>query len=383
MNKRDQNNALENISFQEGTKDRHDSGPGIHSTSVTSEDELTLKQLMAALANYWEYLLKKWPIIIATGLFGGLIGFAYAYVQKPIYIGELTFAMEDEKGGGGLGGALGLASQFGFDMGSSGGAFSGDNLLQFMKSRSMIEKSLLTAVMINKKEQTLADFYIDIHNLRNGWMSKPHLINIHFLPREDRRTFSITKDSILGEIHKSVKNNLLTVDKLDKKLSILVVRVRSENELFSKYFTEVLTREVSNFYVETKTIKSSQNKEILQHQTDSIRRELNSAISGVAYSIDVNPNANRARQSLTVPSQRRQVDVQANSAILTELIKNLEIAKVSLRKETPLIQVIDRPILPLQKIKVSRRNALLTGGFIGAFMVIIVLSVNKFLRDLT
>ena len=48
-----------------------------------------------------------------------------------------------------------------------------------------------------------------------------------------------------------------------------------------------------------------------------------------------------------VPSVNRQVDVQANTAILTELVKNLELAKVDLRKETPLIQIIDTPILPL------------------------------------
>jgi hypothetical protein len=37
------------------------------------------------------------------------------------------------------------------------------------------------------------------------------------------------------------------------------------------------------------------------------------------------------------------------SLILTELIKQVELAKVTLRKEKPLIQVIDRPILPLPK----------------------------------
>ena len=45
----------------------------------------------------------------------------------------------------------------------------------------------------------------------------------------------------------------------------------------------------------------------------------------------------------------RQEDLQANTAILNELVKQTELAKVTLSKETPLIQVIDRPILPLPK----------------------------------
>ncbi len=101
--------------------------------------------------------------------------------------------------------------------------------------------------------------------------------------------------------------------------------------------------------------------------SDSVRRALNLAITGVASSVDANPNTNPARQVLRVPSQSRQVDVQANQAILTELVKNLEISKVSLRKETPLIQVIDRPILPLEKEKLGKLRGLLTGGLLGGF----------------
>lgn len=61
----------------------------------------------------------------------------------------------------------------------------------------------------------------------------------------------------------------------------------------------------------------------------------------VAASADANPNPNLGRQTLRVPSQRKQGDVQINQAILAQLVQNLEIAKMSLRTETPLIQVID------------------------------------------
>ena len=72
-------------------------------------------------------------------------------------ISETTklFVLEDEKSNGSLGGAIGLASQFGFDLGGNGGGvFSGDNLLELMKSRSIIEKVLLTTVHIKGKKKT-------------------------------------------------------------------------------------------------------------------------------------------------------------------------------------------------------------------------------------
>lgn len=155
---------------------------------------------------------------------------------------------------------------------------------------------------------------------------------------------------------------------LDKKLGIIVVRINSENELFSKYFTEVLAKEVADFYVDTKTKKSVHYLAILQYQTDSVRRALNSAITGVAASVDVNPNANPALQILRVPSQSRQGDVQASQSILAKLVKNLEIHKVALWKETSLIQVIDSPILPLPMSKPDNLISTLIGG-IGIFNI--------------
>jgi hypothetical protein len=55
------------------------------------------------------------------------------------------------------------------------------------------------------------------------------------------------------------------------------------------------------------------------------------------------------------------VDVQANTAILTELVKQSELAKVTLRKETPLIQIIDRLFCLWQKNVLEKRKVL--GGF--------------------
>ncbi|MDB5121066.1 MAG: lipopolysaccharide biosynthesis protein [Sphingobacteriales bacterium] len=356
---------------------RHENLPQVQ------RDEISLKELIITIREWWIYLLSKWLYILLAGIFGGLIGLGYTFVKKPIYKAELSFALEDEKAGGGLGGALGLASQFGFDLGGGGGgAFSGDNLLELMKSRAMVQKALLTEIELDGKKQTLAELYINFNDLRNSWKNKAELSSIQFLPGEDSEKFTRTQDSLLGVFHKSLISANLTVDKVDKKLSIIAVKVNSENELFSKYFTEVLVKEVSDFYVETKTKKSVQNLNILQHQTDSVRRALNGAISGVAMSVDANPNANPSRLILRVPSQRRQVDVQANQSILTELVKNLEISKVSLRKETPLIQIIDKPILPLEVIRINKMSSFFIGFLLAVFLSTISLILVRSVRNI-
>jgi hypothetical protein len=352
------------------------------SQTLNNSEEISLKELILELICLWRYLLSKWKVILVAGIIGGAIGYTYAYFKKPIYKAELSFALQDEKSGGGLAGALGLASQFGLDLsgGGAGGEFSGDNLLELMKSRLMIEKALLSTISVNGQKETLAELYISFNKLWESWKGKPGLEGIHYLPDADRSKFTLKQDSILGVFHNAIITKNLSVDKIDKKLSIIKLQVNSTNELFSKYFTEILAKRVSDFYIETKTKKGIQNVAILQRQTDSVRRALNDAISGVAISMDVNPNPNPSRQTLRVPSQRRQVDVQANTAILGELVKNLEIAKMSLLQETPLIQIIDRPILPLEKEKTGLLKELLIGTIIGILFIIILFFFNRILN---
>jgi hypothetical protein len=353
--------------------------------SSVIDDEINLKDLIFKLKDLWVYMCTQWLIIMLISGVGGLLGLGYAWVKKTAYNAELSFALEDTQSGGGLGAAVGLASQFGIDLGggSVGGAFSGDNLMALMKSRSMIERTLLTPVVINNKKQTLAESYIAFNQLRRGWQESLKLKSISFAPNMPRAEFSLAQDSVLGTFYKSIIKNNLIVDKLDKKSSIVTVKVTSQDELFSKLFTEILVKNVSDFYILTKTKKSADNVNVLQRQTDSVRKALNSAINGVAQSSDVNPNPNPALQILRVPSQRRQVDVQADQAILTQLVTNLELSKLSLRKETPLIQVIDKPILPLDRVKLKKSTGMVLGAIIGAFLSILILSLLRILKNLT
>jgi uncharacterized protein involved in exopolysaccharide biosynthesis len=353
-----------------------------HNNSTTEQDEISLKELIQKIQEWIAYLKTQWKLIIGIAALGGIIGFAYASFQKPTYLANTTFVLEEDKGGGG-GGALGLASSFGFDLGGGGGGlFTNSNIIELMKSRLVVEKTLLNPVQVAGKEISLADYYVQINKLKEGWAKKPALANINFPINADRTKFSLVQDSILQTISAGlIKANLVIAQK-DKKVSIISLTVKSESELFSKLFCEQLLKETSDFYIETKSKKSRLNVDILQRQADSIRAELNSAITGVATTSDNVYNLNPALNVKRTPSIRRQVDVQANTAILTQLVTQLELSKVSLRKETPLVQLIDRPILPLEKEKVGRLKSLVLGGFLAGFLTVLYLVFGQLYRKM-
>lgn len=349
----------------------------------TPKEEISLKELLQKVKEWFDYLLSKWKIILLAGIVGASLGLTYSFIKKPIYTASLSFALESNTPGGGLGGALGLASSLGFDLGGSGGGiFEGSNLTELFKSRKMVEKTLLMPIRFNGKIISLAEMYIQNEEWRDKWNKKPKLKDIQFLPNPNRKYFTRFHDSIFGEIYDDLSKYELEVGQKDKKVDIISVEVSSTNELFAKYFTEALAKQVGDFYIETKSKKARLNMAILQKQTDSIRGELNNAIAGVAVANDntfgLNPSLNVRR----VPSARRQVDVQANTAILTELVKQTELAKVTLRKETPLIQIIDRPILPLKKEKVGKLIGLVLGGVLFGFLMVLFLTLKNILKKI-
>ena len=347
-------------------------------------DEITLKELLFKAKEWYTFLLSKWKTIVLAGVVGALLGLGYSFYKKPIYTATLTYALEDGKAaGGGLGN---LASSFGLDLGGSGGnsgAFSGANLMELFKSRSMVEQTLLSPVTYNKTTISLAEMFIQEKEWRYKWDEKPKLKDLKFLPNADKTKFTRAQDSIFGVIYNDLSKNALTVEQKDKKVAIGTITLNGTNEYFVQQFTLALTNTVTNFYVETKIKRAKENMDILVRQTDSIRGELNGAITGVAVANDNTFGLNPALNVKRVPSARRQVDVQANTAILTEIVKQTELAKVTLRKETPLIQVIDQPILPLTKEKFGKIKGIVLGGLLAGFLMILGLIVRRILSKLT
>ena len=355
----------------------------------TPDDEISLKELILKIREWWRYLLSKWMVIFVFGLLGGALGFAYAYFKKPIYTATTTFVLEDEKGGGGLGNLAGLASMAGVDLGGGGGGiFQGDNILGLYKSRTMLEQTLLTSVEINGNKQLLVDHYIEFNELRKKWAEKPALANLNFSLDTLRNGDLVIKpnrlrDSVLGVIVIDLNKNNLFVAKPDKKLSTIQVDVKATNELFAKTFNDELVKNVNEFYINTKTKKTLQNVKILQHKTDSVRAVMNGSIFRAVAVADATPNLNPTRQVQRVaPAQQAQFSAETNKAVLSEMVKNLELTKMTLLKETPLIQVIDQPIYPLKMEKFGKTKGIFLGGILFGILICVVIVSKKVLKDI-
>src|SRR5690606_11077352 len=109
------------------------------------------------------------------------------------------------------------------------------------------------------------------------------------------------------------------------------------------------------FYRQTKTKKTVDNIAILEKKADSDRAVMTGAIYDAVQASDITPNINPTRQvQRVVPSQKAQFSAEANKAVLTQLQQNLELAKMALLQEQPLIQLVDQPVFPLKVNRIGK-----------------------------
>lgn len=354
------------------------------STNNGAEDEISLKELILKIQEWIKYLWSKWYILLIAGILGGALGLFYAIIKKPTYTATTTFVLESgEKGG--LSQYAGMAAMVGIDLGgNAGGLFQGDNILELYKSRTMLEKTLLTKVD-SADDELLIERYIAFHELRDDWEEEPELLALDF--KQDPTTLDRTalrlRDSLITDFSQSINENNLIVSKPDKMLSIIKVEFVSNDEVFSKSFNDALVRHVNEFYIQTKTNKSKRNIEILQHKVDSVRAVMGGAISTVATVVDATPNLNPTRQAQRiVPSQQAQFSAETNKAVLGQLLQNLEALKMTLLQEQPLIQVVDQPVYPLKVEEFGKAKGIVIGGFLAGFLTLLWLILRRYYQEI-
>jgi hypothetical protein len=308
-------------------------------------------------------VIKKWWLILIVGALAGLAGIYTAGKAPILYQSRLSFALDGGESGG-VSGAISLASQFGLNLGGSNELFSGDNILEILKTRRMVETTLLSTDTFGHKPYTFIQYFLDqSSNFKNT--------KTIFPVGQARETFTYQQDSLLFETYNKFTNNYIAADKPDRKYNIYEVRVTNLNEKFTKDFTDRLVAEANSFYTTISSQKAKQTLDLLEQRVALMKGKVGASIGSSAETRDL--NLNPAFSAASVPILKEQTNLQAYSGAYTELFKNLEIARFQYLKQIPLLQVIDAADYPMKKIKVSRlKMALLYAVVAGLLTTLLI-----------
>lgn len=340
---------------------------------MTNEDSF-ITDFKRISADWYSYFLSRKKLLLFAWVLGTASGILYGWLEKPLYRADLTFVCNNNDQAAKLNPYLGLASQLGLDLSTEESAFAGNNLPDVLKSRRLIQKTLLSEVRKNNNDVLLVNDLIRSGLWDPHWLAKPVLAHLIF--KKDWQEGNRVTDSVFKEITHTFSKDFLTIEKTGKTSDIIRIRFEYKDELFAKLFAEQLAKNAIDDYTNYKSGQSRQNLLLLKKQVDSLKQKMNGNITDIARNNDL--YINPTRQIVKTGAQFKQVDLQANTLLYGELLKNEELARINLWKETPFIQVLDTPMLPLEKIRLGRIRG---GLFFGAGLLFLCLIFLMFKRD--
>jgi len=340
------------------------------------EPEFSFKKLMndrwADVLYIWRF--KTWLLIAL--IVGGLGGAFLAWYKAPTYTARLTFVVDDAKSSSSLGGLSSLAGSLGFDLNGIGGAsgvLAGDNVEALIKSTKLIKATLMTPY---DSTQTLADVYASANKLNKKWLKYSPDGKIIRFPVNGVGNTRL-QDSLLHEMTKLILEGDFEIAKPDKKLSFFEVNATMKDEKLALLFCNRMIKQSTEFFITTKTKRLRENVNRLQFRADSIEHILNGKTYAVSSAnkdiVDLNPAYTSANANVEIKDRDKVV----LNAVYSETVKSLEASKTTLAQETPTVQIVDEPELPLNKNRLKYYLAIPIGIVLAEFLLAIGILLTR------
>ena len=338
---------------------------------MKNNDKASFKDIIITISDYKNELKKQLLLIISIAIIFSLLGFGFSKLQEEEYEVVSSFIVDIQSEGTHLSSISGVASQFGIDLGeNTSSSLSQKDVIQLLKSRLIIERTLNKKDTIGGKIDLLLNHYIRINSLECNEVSDS--------------SSKYYNDSITNVVWLRIIDRDMEVLLQNDEANIINLSFESLNAEFAKIFTEIVIDEMSEMYIDDRTEKSRNTLNDLENRSAAIKSELRLAEDKLTKKQDEN-NKPKSRynfdRSGILEEGRLLREVKILNATYLESRKNIELATMNLLTETPLIQIVDNPVLPLENINRHWLFWVLIFSFLGVFTIVFIILLRKLVRD--
>jgi hypothetical protein len=338
-------------------------------TPSYQDDEITLKELIEKLLEFWRELwAKKWWIIALTLPVMAYFGYK-AKTAEVTYTAQLTYMLNDGSGGAGaLGGILGS-----FGLGG-GGEFNLDRIVELSRSRNIIQKVLFTQVELDTfpgKRDFIGNHIIQLHKLDEEWSNKKKDWNGFRFSNDSIETFDKDNLGALKMLYgkviggKNVKNPIFS-NGFNEDTGILTISSTTVDEQLSILFSNLVYQELKAYYTESSTKGNQNTFEFVEAKTDSVFALLRAKEFQLSRFND--SHRNLSDPNLLTQRKLLETEILKLKTMYAEATKNKELADFSLASGKPDIAIIDEPLPPIEPNALSLLIELIKGGLLGGLL---------------
>lgn len=353
------------------------------------DTDISLKDLVLKIRHYLQYLSGRWKTIALSGVLFAAF-FLFLNIGNPeIYTARLNFMLNvDERGLNS--GIAALVGQFGFGLSPSENNL--DKILELSRSRRIAELALFDSIEIKGNSDLLANQLIANLEKYHMWAPGSFLgLGQDTIPMDDFRfthtntdIFDVKENKALKLLHDhlngSDKTEALLKTDYNELTGIMSLSLSTPSETLSILGATKIFDALSRFYILKSTEKQQYEYDILLDKYDSIYTVLGSVQYQLARFEDGNRDLFRKQDMLK--KEQLQVEQQKLQYMISKAEEQLQLAKIALDNKTPYIQLIDRPISPIEADNKPLLFFPLVGFIFGVLVAVAVYLIRKIYQDI-
>jgi len=341
-------------------------------------DEITLKELILKLQEYFREVIRSWSILIIISLITVGLSLYQHYTHVLTYKANTRFIVEGQTGNtGGLSSLLGKIG-----MGSSKGV-NPFKILEVAYGSEFLETLLNTK---GKEGEYVSNMLLDIYELPKEWSKiHPKYEEFRFSGPIDISNAEEIDNRVVRKLHKLIwgsesdRSKALCKISFDLDSGLYDINSNTESEALSFLLTNTIYQELKVFFEEELWSNQIQLAAILNAKADSLQAVRDFKVRELARF----ENRNRAIIGKELTAER-SIILMEQSAInnaYAEVLKTREMTDVNMKDKKPLFVTVDVPYLPLSPVGSSLKKKIIFGLAVGIFLSVLFILTRKIYKD--
>jgi len=325
------------------------------------EETNGIKGLIIIALKFYESFKGKWRIVFFFGFISALIGGIIGFLEKPKYSSDSLIILEDESSGK-LSSYIKMASSLGFGGNSGGnGLLSPENFIELSRSKKIVYSTLLSSIELHGNNDLLVNHYFDffgpvIIENEEGDFDTIRISNI------EPFNGSLIEEDVLNSVYNKILKDCIAIE-TSAENSLIRIKTTFNNEVFAHVFATRYLQTIYDFYYENLINEEEEILGLLLHKQDSIESLLRIKKNQLAIMDDNYKNVVKSVADLKRQELINEVQILTQMKIQT--IQSYEMSKFSAEESKKIFKVIDKPVLPIQPIKIGIEFYVFVFGLLG------------------
>ena len=323
--------------------------------NTISNDEIDLIDLLKKL-----YFSRK--LIIYITIIFSIVGIAFALLSPVKYNSTTVFITQNQETGSSS--LSGVASLVGINLGSSsfGGEIPSTMYPKIIESVKF--KRLLLQEIVDEKNNITLENFIAKH------------YSIEEIKEQNTSDLGMTLNE---EQYFNILTEILNVS-VNQKDGFISISSEMPNAEYSAKVAMFSRELLQNIIIENKIETARQNLIFSEAQLIEKKKEFDDIYSKLAFFSD--SNLNSVNSFVLNEKNKLESEFQIISAVVEEISKQVEQAKLQLKKDTPVFSTIQEAVIPLKKSSPTRTQLVIIFGFLGLIASSIIVLIREPLKNI-